>query len=158
MSPDGVTKQFIGYGSSCDNDPLVPCYIDTTKSKRGCYIPCKTAVFDNITAFYLLAHPDLTWIKTDANKMMKISNALKLSSDGVPLMFGRVSYNGNYQVGKVFAGPQLYGLYIQVEYFMTKVTQSFEILTCKSSKNRTATNTTNDENFNPSAEPCGLDI
>lgn len=65
---------------------------------------------------------------------MNLPGTLKISGGTSNFMFGRVFYNGNYQVGKLHAGPSIYGLYIQIPNTngTLSFTTGFEVLTCLS--------------------------
>lgn len=132
---DNITKQFVGYGSSCGDQDPVPCSIETNKTNRGCYISCgDKGAFDNQTAFYLLAHSKLTWTKTDVRRMPTVSNTLKVFTGGLSMMFGRVFYEGNYRVGKVYIQTKTGrdGLYLTTSKGEIFLRSKFEILSCSS--------------------------
>jgi hypothetical protein len=158
-----VTKLYVGYGDnsfnspsyhSCYSEDLIPCHIITTKGQRGCYIP--NGNFDNQTAFYLQSHPNLKWIKTNTVDMMKLPGTLKIVGiHGFRFMFGRALYDGQYQLGKVYAGG---GIYTFVTINFGRNIDSFEVLTCeKSNDSITTSSTLSNENSNDAVPTeCGI--
>lgn len=140
---DNVTKEFVGYGdgSSCANQNPVGCYIRTVNGP-GCYISCGGPErFDNLTAKYLLNHPQLTWVPTNTTAMRTLPNVLQISGNGWIFFFGRILYQGYYQVGKLHAGPGTFTLYIQEPSGATSYSTEFEVLTCAPVTTTTSTTT-----------------
>jgi hypothetical protein len=137
-STDRITKQYVGYGSSCEDQDPVPCSIETRlNSTSGCFISCDSQeIFDNKTAFYLRSHPNLAWIPINLDsresnflhKLIEIPGLIKMTGGAWPFLFGRIVYLGNYQIGKVYAGAGRIGL----DPNIANGRSNFEVLTCAS--------------------------
>lgn len=54
--------------------------------------------------FYVLNHPNLTWVKTNVNDMNSVPSSFKVGYDQL-FYFGRVVSNGVTYVGKVEITP-----------------------------------------------------
>jgi hypothetical protein len=88
--------------------------------------------------------------------MMKVSDTLKITGGGYPFMFGRVKYNGNYQIGKVHAGAGINALAIQGTDGMIEYEDSFEVLKCENLDDSVTSTTMSSKNFNdPNLNECG---
>lgn len=96
---DNKTKQYVGYGSTEYSYFLEPCFIDINLNNPGCFMKkfYDTVFYDDTFAHYLLFHSNLTWIPI---KTMQ-KNVLKLPDSSL-IMHGRIFYNGNYRLGKVY--------------------------------------------------------
>jgi hypothetical protein len=133
---DNLTKQYVGYGGPCGGYNTVPGFIDTTAANPGCLITaCEGGdVFDNKTAFYLLSHPNLTWIKTDIKNTLKIFDAVKIYWGSRPtFMFGRIKVANFYRFGFIWSQDQDQNMFIFKSQNGNAVTSSeFEILSCSS--------------------------
>lgn len=127
----------MGYGRSCGGQIEVPCNIETTTSKKGCYFSCNTERVDNKTSYFLVRHPNLIWIPTDSNRVNSITDTIKINGGKNPLMFGRVMYKGNYQLGKVHAQSGRYRLTIQGQGGEISFINGFEVLSCSAMTKQT---------------------
>lgn len=142
---DNVTKQFVAYcdGTPCSNQNPVSCCLRLVNGP-GCYVTCGGGLkFDNKSVKYLLNHPQLTWVKTDTTAMQSLPNVLQVSGNGGIFFFGRVLYQGNYQVGKTHAGPPAVGYMFYFEGPSGPIAYSngFEVLTCAPVTTTTSTTT-----------------
>lgn len=70
--------------------------------KTGVYITCNTGEqFTNTTGFYLLNHPDLTYVPANSTSLWNVQGSLKINSTSYIFCFGRFFYGGRYVLGKV---------------------------------------------------------
>lgn len=129
---DNITKQFVGFGSSCEDEDKVPCYIATTTKNSGCYIPCGTEKVDKNFAFYLASNPKLTWIPTDVNRMRKIPDSIRLKGNNFTFMFGRSFHKGNYRLGKIITNSKINEFRMQTSDGEITLKNNFEVLSCSS--------------------------
>lgn len=142
MYKDNVTKEYVGYGSSCSQQNPAPGFIITTPTKAGCYIECGSETFDKTNAFYLSYHPQLTYVTTDTSKMLSIPGVLKITGSGYTDLYGRIIYNGAYQLGKVHTIAGADGLLITGSSGTAiRYTTGFEVLTCAPVTTTTLTTT-----------------
>lgn len=103
------TAAYVGHGNNnkngCNQNPC-PARISIDPAKPGAYMPCfGSETYDTTTAYYLLKHDDLRWVRTDYINMRTLKNTVQVTaSNGNPFLYGR-NKNGNYyQVGKVHNG------------------------------------------------------
>lgn len=128
---DNVTKQYVGYGPSCNRKYAnMPCYILTTNASKGCYVSCEKEVRQSKSIFYLKSHEKLNWKETNVNTMINVKGTIKFSSKGFPFMFGRIMSEGNYRLGIIHAMDGFYQFEVQGSNNTLTYTEGFEILTC----------------------------
>jgi hypothetical protein len=134
---DNQTKQYVGYGGSCEDLFPVPGFINTRATYPGCFYSCGEEKFENKTSFYLLSHPNLTWIPSDVEKMMKIFDSVSVRTFGgwfnPQFLIGRVMYKGNYRVGNIVANyNKVQKFRMQDEGREISLERDFEVLSCSS--------------------------
>jgi hypothetical protein len=142
---DSFVEQYVGYHTNCLSNTRTPGYINTRLDKAGCYAWCywgQKLVFDSSSSYFLLSHPNLTWISTDRYKIKMISDVLKFRDDaeGIDKWFGRVMYKGLFRVGTInnyFRDTDdMYSttpkLFVQTEDGLLQFTKGLEVLSCSS--------------------------
>lgn len=127
------TEQFVGYGDNkvCNQIPSSG-FISTGHGNKsaGAYLPCCPLSFDNETAFYLLKHPNLKWVPTNAETKFQHKNAVTIEGN-YKFAFGRVYYEGEYRLGKLHYDIPDNQLYLmRAGGSQTSFSKKFEILTC----------------------------
>lgn len=128
------STEYVGYGSFstgiCVSSSPSPGPV--LINPPGAMMTCTSDTYDNNTSFYLLNHPSLTWVASNPSAMLTLPNTIKFNKSPYPFLFGRVFYNGAYQIGKIHAGNGLYGLYLGSASGVQSFTGSsvFEVLTC----------------------------
>jgi hypothetical protein len=132
---DFTTPQYVGYGNfddSCSNENPAPGYILTSPvSSAGAYLPCDMDYKTIVNVHYLLKHPHLNWVPTNANDMMTVSGVLKLNI-GFSFMYSRFLYKGNYHIGKLHAGVGNENFFaFTADGLVGPLKSSFEILVCQ---------------------------
>jgi hypothetical protein len=65
--------------------------------------------------------------------MFNVPNTLRINANGLTFLFGRALINGQYLLGKVFAGGSQNGLNVAGPSGNTLITSGFDVLACSMS-------------------------
>jgi len=154
------TAAYVGHGNSnqgnanCQNP--CPGRISTNPLKPGAYMPCYGQIYDPTTAYYLLNHDDLRWVRTDYINMRTLSNAVQVMSyTGYPMLYGRIKIGDHYTVGKVHNGNGYFAGYFPVDDGSEQTLYyGYDVLVCDSSLPKSITPAVTPDMPTPPAK-CG---
>lgn len=140
---DDKTEQYIGHGATGYFSSKA-CIIQTT-AEPGCHIDYMDEMITSTKdTFYLVSHPNLTWIATDDEKVFKIPDVIRYTTEnmGFNFMYGRVKIGGFYRMGIVETTyPSLEGYYFSlITPAGKKWLNEFEVLSCSSKSELTCGN------------------
>lgn len=81
-----------------------PGYITDNPANPGGYFGCGKVVYKATSNFYLLNHPKLMWVTTNATHMMTVASPIQVVGGYSPFFFGRYVTGGITYTGKVHCG------------------------------------------------------
>lgn len=102
------STQYVGYGTFsgyCTVENPCPGGIQLTPTP-GAYVTCANIPsVDSKSAYYLLNHPNLNWVRSNASNTIarNIPGGITITGNTYTFYFGRILYNGLYRLGKVHA-------------------------------------------------------
>lgn len=81
-------------------EPVNPSRISVNPAAPGGYVSCLSAVYKPNNNLYLREHPNLLWVPATTDNAQNIPSALKVTGNGITLIFGRILISGFAYVGK----------------------------------------------------------